>query len=537
MHAALQHRVILNEIFDYLTPPLEPECDRDHHYTVCYPDKDAQKVLYCAALTCTAFREPALKQLWRHVTTFDALLGLLPSSVKVVSDVSIHDRHNPAPDLLQYAPSVWVVDGPVTEAERARFIWYAKHIRALHLHTQYRIDPTVFHHLAHARLGRPLAPQLRALYSFRGGPPCMNMAVALLSGPALSALALMFPPADATVTDDRHRGLPLNHHLYALRGLLANVAASAPGLKLLAVHTCTHASLLEPIGAMHNLRWLELWEIEVPFGMDLLRTLAGLDQLQQLLLPDTFDARGATPCSGFKSVKSLTVSGGARTVPSLLAVLPDLQLRGLCLDLAFSAEEMIASLYVIADALRKGSEVSLEELELRMGNSITGSALSRDSVSTVFEPFSAFQGIQVLELKSDEPMMISDQDLRKIGRTWPKLDMLDIRNFYDEMHLVSPTIRGIIKLANACPRLASVYFPGVKPTVDAASAIGPLRTKDFRKTLLDVRVPDEQIRDVGQLARVLHSVFETLQIVNLDRDQYGKWGAVLDEMARLQGNK
>ncbi|EPS95767.1 hypothetical protein FOMPIDRAFT_88478 [Fomitopsis schrenkii] len=525
MHAALQHRDILNEIFDHLTPPLE-ECD--YHNDECDPNEHAQNVLYRAALTCTAFREPALKQLWRHVTTFDALLGLLPSSVKVASDVSIHDRHNPAPDLLQYAPSVWIVDGPVTEAERARFIWYAKLIRTLHLHSRYRIDPTVFHHLAHARLGTPLTPQLRTLYSVPGGPPYMDMAVTLLSGPALRKLALSFPPAHATVTSEWC--VPLNRHLYAPRVLLANVAASAPGLESLEVHGCAHASLLEPIGAMHNLRLLDLQGIIVPFDMDLLRELAGLNQLEKLMLPDTFDPRGATPCRGFKSVKTLSISDGARRVPSLLAVLPGLQLTKLCLDLVFSEE--IASFYDIADTLRKGSEASLEEL--KFGSFIIGSVLSR---SCVFQPFSAFQGIRSLTLETDNPMMISDQDLRKIGRTWPKLEILSLSNFEDEMHLVSPTIRGIIKLANACPRLASVYFPGVKPTVDAASAIGPLRTKDFRKTLLDLRVPDKQIRDVGQLARVLHSVFETLQIVNLDRDQYGKWSAVLDEMARLQGNK
>lgn len=105
MHAALKIDDILTEIFDYLTPPL---VHSRYHLRDCDPDRKALKTPYNAALTCKAFSAPALKQLWTHVPTLDALLGLLPSSVKVVSDIHIHDRDNPAPDILPNEHSVWV---------------------------------------------------------------------------------------------------------------------------------------------------------------------------------------------------------------------------------------------------------------------------------------------------------------------------------------------------------------------------------------------------------------------------------------------
>lgn len=97
MHAALQSEDILHEIFDYLIPPL---IFSEYHVKECEPDMKAQEVLYNAARTCKAFSEPALKQLWMHVPTLEALLGLFPSSVKVVSATAASDKDK--------GESVWV---------------------------------------------------------------------------------------------------------------------------------------------------------------------------------------------------------------------------------------------------------------------------------------------------------------------------------------------------------------------------------------------------------------------------------------------
>ena len=97
MQAALQSEDILHEIFDYLVPPL---IFSGYHVKECEPDRKAQEVLYNAARACKAFSEPALKQLWMHVPTLEALLGLLPSSVKVVSATAASDKDK--------GKSVWV---------------------------------------------------------------------------------------------------------------------------------------------------------------------------------------------------------------------------------------------------------------------------------------------------------------------------------------------------------------------------------------------------------------------------------------------
>ena len=94
MHAALNLRDVLHEIFEHLTPLPEPL-----DYEECCPDREGQRVLYNAALTCKAFSEPALKQLWTHVPTVDAILGLFPSAKLVPGTYAIDDG-----DLLVTQP-------------------------------------------------------------------------------------------------------------------------------------------------------------------------------------------------------------------------------------------------------------------------------------------------------------------------------------------------------------------------------------------------------------------------------------------------
>lgn len=460
------------------------------------------------------------------------------------------------------------MEGPVTDAERTRFIWYAQHIRTLHLHTARRVDPTVFQHLARARLGSPLAPGLRALYGKRAWSrnDSEDMAVSMLSGPALRTLALAFPQADATVTNDWRlplNRLPLNRHLYAPRILLADVAASAPGLESLTVYSCAHASLLEPIGAMHSLRKLDLSLVYVTFRMDLLRALARLDQLEELTLSDTFDARGDTPCRGFKGLKKLTIDDGTATVPSLLAALPDLRLRELRLN---SFSPLVG--HAIGPALCAGPGLSLETLCLKNCHILAHHPSEPVSMLRVLEPFFALQGIRNLILDTDEILLFPDEDLRKIGHAWPNLKVLSLESSASAQGFETPTIEGIIELASVCPGLAGIDFPAVKiqpavpPTPEGvlelmtvcpdfdyvcSAAIAyqqgvamedlvfPLEMKRASGIPLEVWIPDEHIRDVGQVARLLHAAFGTLRIINLEREQHKKWSAVLDEMARLQG--
>ena len=95
MHAALQNRDILYEIFDHLIPKF-----KHSHWYLCVrdPNERAQRVLYNAALTCKAFSELALRQLWTHVPGFDILLKLLPSSAKLVSHAEVSEGEEPIPD-------------------------------------------------------------------------------------------------------------------------------------------------------------------------------------------------------------------------------------------------------------------------------------------------------------------------------------------------------------------------------------------------------------------------------------------------------
>lgn len=419
------------------------------------------------------------------------------------------------------------MEGPIADAERTRFIWYAQHIRTLHMNTAYDIDPTVFLHLASTRLGTPLAPHLRAIYAITDDLTYLDMAITLLAGPALRTLGLALAPPRG---EPAPRGTG-TRHWYAPRALLADLSVAAPALEHLVVCTCAHASLLEPIGTIRGLRKLDLYMTEIPFDVRLLRALARLKELEELKLPNTFDVLNVAQCHGFKNLRKLDVVGGARTVPALLNSLPDLRLRELCLG-CMVCEEM-APLEAVAAALRAGCGEDLEQLCLR--NFTAGPALSEAPLSTVLEPFFALKGIRRFTMDSDHTLNTRNDDLRKIGSAWPKLQRLSVEHETAYAHKFdAPTIRGIVLLANKCTGLDGVYFTAVVPTVNTKLVAAPLMAKEFRNTALKIQVPDERIRDVGQMARVLHSAFGKLQIIDLDKGQYQKWSAVLDQMEGLQ---
>ena len=105
MHVALQTSDILHEIFECVSPSLL--CDIKPEGAPVHRDR---KSLHECALVCKAFSEPALQRLWMHVSTFDALLALLPSSAKVVLETVVPEEADSRPQDELYADinSIWV---------------------------------------------------------------------------------------------------------------------------------------------------------------------------------------------------------------------------------------------------------------------------------------------------------------------------------------------------------------------------------------------------------------------------------------------
>lgn len=148
-------------------------------------------------------------------------------------------------------------------------------------------------------------------------------------------------------------------------------------------------------------------------------------------------------------------------------------------------------------------------------------------MSTLLAPFFALQGIRHFKLSSSQALVITNEDLQKIGRAWPKLEHLCLTY---TGYGAAPTMGGIVELANVCPRLASLSLSTVIPVVAEGDVVPPLKAYDVSKFSFEVWIPDQRIRDVGQLARVLCSAFGRLQIGKLDRGHFRKWSAVLDRM-------
>ncbi|KAH9833422.1 uncharacterized protein C8Q71DRAFT_860216 [Rhodofomes roseus] len=409
MHAALQTDDILDAIFDYLKPPFGRF---DHHCSSSDPIRVFQRTLCAAALTCRAFSQPALKSLWFHVNSVDALFYILSSCMKIVCDVPLSLDIDDSP---RHQETVWIMDRPVSEKERERFLWYTQCIHIINLQASRRVDPWVFFRLSQENLGTPLTPRLHTMICNQDWP-YIDMVVSLLSGPSLRTLALKFNGPEWTIDDDRK--LPLNRHNYAAYPLLRNVCASAPDLEKLTVYMCAYPGLLHPIGGMKRLRVLDLSLVWTPINMELVRQLAQLEQLEELALHNSFDGRNLGPCEGFKSVTKLIIRGGIRTIPPLLQALPDLHLRELHLNSPVIEEPR--PLQKLVSALSLASRESIESV--RIDSLTAGRSLTSAPVSTLIAPFFALPNIRSFYLRADDPLCIADDDLRVIGGKWAKLD-------------------------------------------------------------------------------------------------------------------
>lgn len=429
------------------------------------------------------------------------------------------------------------MDGPIAEAERVRFIWYAQHIRILHIRFDRRVDPTVFEHLPRAGLGSPLLPRLHTLYSRWWeccGLPNQGAAVVLLRGPALRSLSISFPSPNAGAAAAEDDPESTRRSASVIHALLARVAVSVPGLESLTVNTATCMTLLKPVGALHALRRLDLSMLWLPFDVDFLRALVTLERLEELLLSDMFVAQDATPCSGFKSVRKLTVRGssGMFTVPDLLAALPDLRLTEL--RMAGVQCKDVEQIQALGEVLCSGPGQCLGRLTLHEFSS--PAHCRQGSVTGLLAPFFALQGIRHFTVDSFEPLMVEDEDLRRIGRAWPKLERLQMScDISEGKEVVAPTIEGIVELANMCQGLEGIQLSAIMPAMAHDNVIPPisLEAKTIQRIALDVRIPDEQIRDVGQVTRVLHTAVGKLLVPGLDMGRYKRWSAVLDGMSRL----
>lgn len=404
-----------------------------------------------------------------------------------------------------------------------------------------RIDPTVFEHLARAGLGSPLLPRLHTLrgswtaFYGRLGPHWHGAAVALLGSPALRSLYTAFPDlcVPTAAADDKaaHR----REIAPIIRNTIAHVATSAPGLENLTVLYIPYMALLEPVGALHSLRRLDLGLLFRPFDVGFLRTLATLVRLEELILSDNFVAQDATLCSGFQSLQKLSIRSrvGPFTVPDLFAALPDLRLKELHIDGMVRGH--VEQIHALVESLFYRHGQCLETLALQKFGYDTE---ARSALATI-APLYALHGIRRFALHSLQPLMIVDEDLRRMGCAWPKLEWLHMSRKGVQTNgvkeVVAPTIEGIVELANTCRGLEGAHFPAVIPAIVPGNVVPPidLETQKIREIAHDVRIADERVGDVEQATKVLYMVVGKLLVPGLNRDQYRRWSAVLDGLARL----
>lgn len=402
----------------------------------------------------------------------------------------------------------------------------------------------MFHSLIIAGLGAPIAPHLYAIYSDSGWYN-MHEALLLLCGPFLRDLVL---------------NLGHLHFLLVRRmpNALGRLRAAAPNVERLVLRAGPALPAKVCIGAVLSLPHLRALDFSTVYGtmldhIGLIEVLAGLEHLEELVLPDEWDSPTRpygkyhiSPRAGFKNLKKMSVVGGFWTVPLLFAAFPDLRLNELrlvglkhCCVPPF--DELVQS---CSDSLLN----SLNILHVgyvprfRPGQYAVKLLLAPPEVVPAISPLFALPNIRAFSVSTEGDCLVQDDDLLDIGEAWPGLASLSIKyNAPAKKAMpVAPTVLGVTSLVNICPNLRSLELPFVVP-LRAGYAVEPAYVFTGSRHFphfASLPGPSDGVDsiDVGRLVDIMWPLFGVLDSPML-LDPYlcsEDWSTVLCAIVHLQ---
>ncbi|KAI0733841.1 hypothetical protein C8Q72DRAFT_559652 [Fomitopsis betulina] len=477
----------------------------------------SRKALYAAARTCKLFCRPALKLLWRDLPSINALLCALSTSVGVVENPFASEG------LLG-------VTGPITDSERKRFAQYASFIRTIDIRATSAIHSDVYRHVA--QLDEPLIPHLRTICCHQEWSRAVEV-ILRLSGPSLRSLVLGSCYVSAEYEP---------HFLEQLDAL----CAAAPNVQMIKIHGSGGMTAQTLIGGMKHLRSLDLAGSYtcILHGMDNLETLANMEDLEELALRDdcdqpVFERCPALPCTGFASLRKLTVQSGIRSIPELLAGLPDLRLKELHLDdLGY---EYVSTFEDLIQSCSTELRNSIENLNISYGYKRVSKIVPTDPLISIISPFFSLPHIKEFSLTSYEyPWLVDDSSLRTIAHAWPDLVSLRL-SCHSPIKVggeepVAPSIHGIADLANRCAGLRSVRLSPLVMLRAVRIVEAAYYTTTTRWPPLGAKLPEDRAVENVETERLVDIMWPLFGVTYSSKENAfsEKWNAVLREVARVQ---
>lgn len=443
MHACLQISEILRIIFAEVTQITKSGIQPSYI------------TLYHLALTCRAFREPALDVLWAHIPTPGVLVMCLPQDARsqpiLKLTASNFDQFRCTASGIAAAFRVRLLR-PLTDDDWATFRMYARRVRSLtfekHDPMSYtmRRDNRLHDSVALALLGSPtltLPPfcGLRELYWYDQRDvllPCLQRCIST----TLTRLVI-------------HS----EHWPSAMVDLVAGLGTACPKIKefrcsIPPAGVC--AMLSDLVTCWDDLEILETGAVNA----QALQHLASLKKLRvlKILVPEG-RSLDLDPTSTFSVMFSLDkFSITAASIELLLAFLAPLQISAksakLNIESAPNADDLDHLFSSLAEHFKPNV---LKSLVVGVDRPIGFDDHTLFELTTsAFRKIRAFTGLTNLNLSSIH-VFITDDEVLDLVSAWPQLECLDLATAWDwRVTRLGVTFGGLAGILERCPNLRSL---------------------------------------------------------------------------------
>jgi len=450
-----------------------------------------------SASVCKHFRDPALRVLWREIPSFVVLIKLLSSSTKAVP--------------------VYVLHRNIQADEWERFKYYARFVRCCRVQTwefdpgvRAPVDPTVYHHLSIQSAGQPILPNLELLEWSQDSP--LITSLLFLLNPSVRWLSIFMRD---NPYERRYESIDRSRH--ALQMLLNGIYTTSPRLGHLALQGMPRFEGVFPkipsspssSPVDRSLDLSEFWQLDMKLINKLVRVrfLTALNVWMLYGFPETRER------PVLKALKTLVINpSGATACASFFAAvaLPRLRTLYVHFDEARTADALWPK---VAETLPDLHTLVVSSRRMGSTSKRLSSARPTRSVAAVIQPLLALGNLYKVELDFGAWVLdASDDDIRQITQSWPKLRELKLRHGASS---VRPSLHALSCAAQHCADLKSLALPPVYHKGDVpASESAPLHPHGLQELHVDGWKVKAQAKDFTSYIATLFPHAEMKGVVN-----------------------
>ncbi|KAG6907082.1 hypothetical protein DXG01_010654 [Tephrocybe rancida] len=459
LHSSLTVPEVLDTIFEALfneiLNPDEDEWDSDH---------EARASLVALALTCRAFQEPALNQLWKGQLVFTPLIRCMPEDVWM-HEYEWEGESGSDPDGTK--KSLRFRRQP-READWERFDYYSRKVRQMGFRREYdlessqedEVDPKVFLTLASYRPARTYLPYLRSLHLGKWNSSVIPVIQAFF-GPNMkhvSVTSTMFGRGD------------IQHHY--LPPLYSSISRWSPKITTLTFEMLDFWREADPefLDMLRQLKGLRSLTISSGYWQEqprekLTKTIGDLEDLEEFCNPHIDSEVISLFTTKTGRFQSLRVFGSQVVDLDLIGPLLEsmrcrlIQLRLMTLyNGPYRGPYSLDSIDFrpLANTSHPGHwTLTTFRFEIPLDAPFLGIVDGGQTMEDLLRPLLALPNIRSFTIALDSVVDLTDGWLKEAGRAWPSLEYINLQTESRRM----PTIgfAGLLTLAELCPELCCKF--------------------------------------------------------------------------------